>query len=259
MMQREIRADEMVAAAARVARIAENARVGVVTGAGVSVASGVPDFRGNTGLWVRFDPMEYATISAFREDPAKVWRMFRAVDDVLRGVAPNAAHDAIAALERLGLSPGVVTQNIDGLHERAGSQRVVSVHGHTGELHCIYCGASYARGSVAPEADGVPYCGCGRALKPAVTLFGEELPAMAMTTARRMTEDVDVLLVVGTSGMVAPANTLPDMVQARGGRVVEVNLSPHPVAATGKEDVFLRARAEHFMPALVQALSGESA
>lgn len=230
----------------------------VLTGAGVSVESGVPDFRGGGGLWERFNPMEYATIEAFRSRPQKVWEMFRAVQELLAGVEPNAAHRALAGMEGAGLVDAVVTQNIDGLHRRAGSREVVAFHGRADILHCIWCGARYALAARRPESDGVPWCDCGRPLKPEVVLFGEQLPEDAVQRAQQHVLAARTLLIVGTSGDVAPANQLPDAARARGTRIVEIN--PHHAAfASAAEDVWIPEAAAEVLPALLAALEAGKA
>src|SRR5215212_408795 len=163
--------DRRVNASALSRLIREHQPCVALTGAGVSTESGIPDFRSATGLWAEFDPQEYASLSAFRADPRKVWRFYKPRISMLTEAEPNAAHRALAALERAGLVEGVITQNIDVLHERAGSRNVVEVHGSIRSASCPRCGASYAREHVIEqlaEADAPECAACGAVLKPDV-------------------------------------------------------------------------------------------
>jgi NAD-dependent deacetylase len=199
-----------------------------LTGAGISTESGIPDFRSPTGVWARFDPMEYATISAFRRDPEKVWTFYSPRFSMLRDAQPNAAHLALAALEERGLVRAVVTQNIDLLHERAGSREVVEVHGSIRECICPACGRTYTLDEVESLLDGaaVPRCACGAVLKPGVVMFGELLPESAIDRAFELARAAGLLLVVGSTLEVAPVSGLPWETAQAGGDVAIVNLGP---------------------------------
>jgi len=198
----------------------------VLTGAGISTESGIPDFRSPTGIWARYDPMEYASIDAFLADPAKVWAFYAKRLDVLGGAEPNAGHRALAELERRGWVDAVVTQNIDRLHARAGSRNVVEVHGSIATSSCLDCG------EVVPMDEAVsllpvPACPrCGRVLKPDVVMFGELLPAGAVDRAVHLVSEARLLLVVGSSLEVYPVAGLPLETLAAGGRVAIVNRGP---------------------------------
>ena len=200
----------------------------VLTGAGVSTESGIPDFRSPTGIWAEFDPMEYATISAFRRDPEKVWSFYAPRFSTLTRAQPNAAHRAIAELEARGLVRAVVTQNIDLLHERAGSRDVVEVHGSIRDCECLACGARYALSEVERLLAGtaVPRCTCGSVLKPGVVMFGELLPADAIDRAFALAREAALLLVVGSALEVTPVASLPAETVYAGGAVAIVNLGP---------------------------------
>jgi len=242
---------EAIAAAAR---HVTSARKGVaLTGAGISVASGVPDFRSAGGLWERFDPREYASIDAFVAEPDKVWEMFRAVDDLLQQARPNPAHNAIATLERQGALRGVVTSNIDGLHQAAGSRRVIEYHGNVGELHCIGCGATASIKRARRTTDRAPRCRCGNPLKPTVVLFGEMIPLGASAAASELVRECDLLLVVGTSATVAPVSELPLLARAAGAVVVEFNVEPTALTHRAA-DIHVPGPAEETLPELLQAL-----
>jgi NAD-dependent deacetylase len=202
-----------------------------LTGAGVSTESGIPDFRSATGLWAEFDPLEYASLPAFRADPRKVWRFYKPRIAMLTQAEPNAAHRALAALERAGLVEAVITQNIDVLHERAGSRNVVEVHGSIRTASCPRCGASYARQQVIEQladADAPECAACGAVLKPDVVFFGELLPVEAIERAAGLARRAEVLLVVGSALEVHPVAALPEETLAAGGRLAIVNKGPTP-------------------------------
>ncbi len=214
--------------------IRDNQPCVVLTGAGVSTESGIPDFRSPSGIWAKYDPMDYATIEAFRRDPVKVWEFYGKRFEALAHAEPNAAHDALAGLERAGLVDAIVTQNIDGLHQRAGSRDVVEVHGSIRTSSCLGCGYSVSLAEVrvmlvdAPA----PACkGCGAILKPDVVMFGEFLPAGAMERAVDLARAAGLLLVVGSSLAVFPVAGLPHETLAAGGKLAIVNREPTPYDA----------------------------
>jgi NAD-dependent deacetylase len=193
----------------------------VLTGAGISTESGIPDFRSPAGIWAHYDPLEYATIDAFRRDPEKVWEFYALRLGVVAEAEPNAGHLALAELERSGLVAAVVTQNIDGLHQQAGSQEVIEVHGSIRTASCLRCGE---RGELEP---GKPRCPrCGAILKPDVVMFGELLPAGTMDRAVALARAAGLLLVVGSSLEVYPVAGLPDEAVSAGGALAIVNRGP---------------------------------
>ena len=195
----------------------------VLTGAGISTESGIPDFRSRTGIWAEYDPMEYATIDAFRRDPRKVWEFYALRLDVLARAEPNDGHLALAELERRGLVQAVITQNIDGLHQRAGSQNVVEVHGSIRTASCLECGEN------AALEQALPVCPrCGAIMKPDVVMFGELLPVEAMERAVELAQGAGLLLVVGSTLEVYPVAGLPDETLAAGGALAIVNRGRTP-------------------------------
>lgn len=226
--------------------------VAVLTGAGISVESGIPDFRSKGGLWTRFPPEEYATIAAFRRDPEKVWRMLSEMEKVLDAAAPNPGHTTLAEMERRGFVGGIVTQNIDGLHQAAGSKSVVEFHGSHATLSCLSCGAAMTRAE-ARALPLPPRCGCGKILKPDVIFFGEAIPGLALARAQELAKSCSVMLVVGTSAEVAPASQMPALAKRCGAKIIEVNLERTMLTAT-VTDVFLRGRAGESLPELLAAL-----
>jgi NAD-dependent deacetylase len=197
-----------------------------LTGAGVSTESGIPDFRSATGLWARYDPMEYATIDAFRRDPVKVWDFWGKRIDVLQEARPNAAHLALAELERRGLLRAVITQNIDRLHEQAGSSDVVEVHGSIRTCSCLACGEVVPFDEVVrllADAPAPPCPRCGEILKPDVVMFGELLREAAIDRAYQLAREARLLLVVGSALEVWPVAGLPSETLGAGGSVAIVN------------------------------------
>jgi NAD-dependent protein deacetylase/lipoamidase len=202
----------------------------VLTGAGISTESGIPDFRSPTGVWAQYDPEEYATIRAFRADPVKVWSFYSLRYHALTEAQPNAGHEALAELERIGHVRAVVTQNIDTLHERAGSRDVVEVHGSIRTCSCPSCGQRYLREEVLgflEEGADAPRCeDDGTVLKPDVVFFGELLPEAAIDRAYELARTTRLMLVVGSQLEVWPVSQLPAETVAGGGEVAIVNRGP---------------------------------
>ncbi len=194
-----------------------------LTGAGISVESGVPAFRGKSGLWDKYPIEEYATIEAFVRNPQKVWAFFKEFYEVLNKAKPNPAHIALASLEKAGVLKSIVTQNIDNLHQRAGSRNVIEFHGSGSTLECLECGSvvHFDEQMLTPP---VPTCDCGGLLKPQIVLFGEAIPFSALEAAQREALLCDVMLVVGTSAQIAPASMLPIVAKRRGAMIVEMNV-----------------------------------
>jgi NAD-dependent deacetylase len=224
------------ASADRAARLAGLIRVHqpcvVLTGAGVSTESGIPDFRSPTGLWAQFDPLDYGSIDTFRRDPARVWRFYAPRFAALTSAEPNAAHHALAELERRGLVAAVVTQNIDLLHERAGSRDVLEMHGSIRTSTCPRCRRRYDLAEVLPlirAGDGAPRCADdGAVLKPDVVFFGELLPERELDRAYDLARAARLLLVVGSTLEVYPVAGLPEETLSAGGRLAIVNRGPTP-------------------------------
>lgn len=194
-----------------------------LTGAGISVESGVPAFRGKNALWDRYPVEEYATIEAFVRNPQKVWGFFKEFYEVLSRAEPNPAHVALKNLEEAGILKSIVTQNIDNLHQRAGSKNVVEFHGSASTLECLGCG-SVVQFEERMLTGPAPTCGCGGLLKPQIVLFGEAIPFSALEAARHESLLCDLMLVIGTSAQVAPASMLPLFAKQRGAMIVEMNV-----------------------------------
>ncbi len=211
---------------ARVAEVIRRSRYVIAfTGAGISAESGVPTFRGEGGLWNRFRPEELATPEAFFRDPFRVWRWYAWRMDLIRKAKPNEAHIALAKLEEVGIVKAVITQNVDGLHQRAGSRRVIELHGNIWRVRCVNPRCSYVSKLSEPPKELPPKCPqCGSLLRPDVVWFGEPLPPRAWEEAVKEAERTDCIIVVGTSGAVMPAALIPSIVKERGGIVIEINI-----------------------------------
>jgi len=226
-----------------------------MTGAGVSAGSGISTFRAEDGIWARFPVEEYGTAAAFRRDPEKVWRLFGSLDGELRDARPNPAHTALAALEKLGLLGGLVTQNIDGLHQAAGSREVVELHGTVATGHCPGCRRTYRREDVAPWPPAPRCSSCDAVLRPDIVLFDDIIPEQAFSRAAKLFRKADAVLAVGTGLEVAPASWLVMGAPAYGATVVVVD--PHPSAkARAVATVVVAAAAEEALPALVEIARG---
>jgi NAD-dependent deacetylase len=212
--------------------IAASDRVVALTGAGVSVPSGIPDFRTpGKGLWAKVDPMAVATIDAFHSDTKRFWDFYRPRFHDLADKEPNPGHTVLAELERRGRLDAVITQNIDRLHRKAGSEDVIEVHGSIATASCTSCGESYPLDEVESlfDADGVATCrGCAGKVKPDVVLFGELLPADAMARAEQLCSSADLLLCIGSSLEVHPVAGLPGLTLAQGGRIAIITRSSTP-------------------------------
>jgi len=223
----------------------------VLTGAGVSTESGIPDFRSRAGIWAQYDPMEYATIDAFRRDPEKVWDFYGRRLGALVDAEPNAAHRALAELEEAGWVRATVTQNIDLLHDRAGSREVVEVHGSIRTSSCLRCGDVLPFRDVV-ERLPVPRCSCGAVLKPDVVMFGELLPAEAIERATALAREAALMLVVGSSLEVYPVAALPADTLEAGGKLAILNRDPTPY--DGEAELVVRASAGATLATVADAL-----
>ncbi len=228
--------------------LAAAARLVVTTGAGISAESGIPTFRGPGGLWRRFRAEDLATPEAFRRDPRLVWEWYDWRRGLIAQAAPNAGHLALVEMEQGRDSFQLITQNVDGLHQRAGSQRVIEVHGNIWRVRCIDCGTE-SLNLETPLPQLPPRCPCGGMLRPGVVWFGEDLPRTALETAWSAAEQGDLMLVVGTSSLVYPAAALPDIARRHGARIVEIN--PDPTPLSDRADLSLRGSAAQILPRLL--------
>lgn len=242
----------MQAALARARSLLGSARrVAVLTGAGISAESGIPTFRdAQTGLWAKFDPMQLASEEGYRADPALVWRWYAWRRELVSKAQPNAGHLALARAERRFDAFDLITQNVDGLHARAGSTSLVELHGNIMRTLCLErCG--YVEAEIARLPTGEPpRCPrCGQWLRPGVVWFGEMLEPADLEASERAAVACDLMLVVGTSGLVYPAAGLPAAARRAGARVIIVN--PHPTELDGPADSVLRGPAAELLPVLL--------
>lgn len=224
-----------------------------LTGAGISVESGIPPFRGKGSLWETIDPMEFAHIESFLKNPERVWRGFLAgMKDLLDRARPNQGHLGLVALEEMGRLSTIITQNIDGLHQLAGSSDVIEFHGNFAWQRCMTCDTLIPSSdidlSVLP-----PRCDCGGLLRPDCVFFGEMIPDLSLSRSRSLASTCDVMIVVGTSAVVQPAAMMPVIAKNSGAVVIEVN--PEPTPLTGSvSDHFLRGTAGRVLSALVEEI-----
>lgn len=219
-----------------------------LTGAGISAESGVPTFRGKDGLWRNYRAEELATPEAFRKDPKLVWEFYEWRRGLLSKVKPNRGHYALAELEKKKEEFAIITQNVDGLHSLAGSRNVVELHGNIWVVRCAVCGKEKEDRTV-PMEEIPPRCSCGGLLRPGVVWFGEMLPVDALNKTYELLENTDLMLVIGTSGVVQPAASFATMVKQRGAFVVEINLERTPVSSF--MDVVINGRAGDILPQIV--------
>lgn len=239
----EVLADPRLAQKVRSAR-----RVGVLTGAGISAESGIPTFRGEQGLWKKFRPEELANFDAFMANPTLVWEWYRFRRDIVRKAQPNAGHRALAAWETKIDGFTLITQNVDGLHRRAGSRNIIELHGNLERDRCLECRRICEADDERGEGP-VPQCQCGGRLRPDVVWYGEVLPEGAMERATDAAWQSEVFLTVGTSAVVYPAASLPFAAKRQGALLVEVNPEPTPVSEAADYSLF--GPAGEVLPALV--------
>ena len=232
-------------------------RLVALTGAGISTESGIPDFRGEDGLWTRVAATSYRAFLSDAQARKDYWRLRRELMPLVANAQPNAAHRALAALDRRGALAGIITQNFDGLHQAAGiaPERVVELHGNTREAACQSCGARQPIAAVQARVEAgeeEPRCACGGFLKAATILFGQPLPHGALEAAKELLQSCDVLLVVGSSLRVTPAARLPLIALERGVPLLIVNLEPTPLDS--RADVVARASAGWALTRIVASL-----
>ncbi|NLN93640.1 MAG: NAD-dependent deacylase [Candidatus Hydrogenedens sp.] len=240
--------DDLVKKAAEA--IAGKKRGVAVTGAGISVESGIEDFRSPGGLWTRYPPQEYATLDSFFANPDKVWEMWYQLGDTLEAARPNPAHIALAGLEEMGLLEAVITQNIDGLHQAGGSKTVIEYHGNASKIKCTTC-QDLRDIDLRVHTEGAPRCSCGGIMKPDVIFFGEMIPPDALQTSDMLVESCEFMIIVGTSAQVYPVAGLPYLAKQIGAVVIECNLEE--TAFTNiVTDYFLQGPAGTTLPRLLE-------
>ena len=222
-----------------------------LTGAGVSTESGIPDFRSQGGLWSKYDPSEYATITAFRSNPEKVWEMLREMDELVGNAQPNKAHFGLGALEEMGRLDCVITQNIDNLHQAGGSKNVIEYHGNSSTLSCLWCGKKFKTEDKRDEYP--PRCDCKKILKPDVIFFGEVPPQDAMSKSFDLAASAQALMVVGTSAVVSPVNAIPQITKQNGAKIIEIN-KERTHLTNSITDIFLQGSAGEIISMVVESV-----
>ncbi len=230
--------------------ISRSKSIAVLTGAGVSAESGVPTFRGQDGLWKNFKPEDLATPEAFARDPRLVWEWYDSRRGLVAQAQPNAAHRALAELERRTPGFTLITQNVDGLHDLAGSGRILKLHGDIWRVRCLDCGANFPNRRV-PLPKLPPHCACGGMARPGVVWFGEPLPEGMMEEAEHAVAAAEVFLVIGTSAQVYPAAGLIPFAKKSGAKVIEINPEETPYSAMA--DCALQGKAAELLPQLIAA------
>jgi NAD-dependent deacetylase len=228
--------------------LAEATNVAVLTGAGISAESGVPTFRGSDGLWREYKAEDLATPEAFSRDPDLVWAWYDWRRGIIAKAVPNAAHKTLVQLEVRKPGFTLITQNVDGLHDMAGSGKILKLHGDIWRMRCTECGANFPNRRV-PLPKIPPHCACGGMARPGVVWFGEPLPEGMMKEAEHAVASAQVFLVIGTSAVVYPAAGLIPYAKQSGARVIEINTEP--TAATAIVDCALQGPASEILPALL--------
>jgi len=226
-----------------------------LTGAGISVESRIPPFRGKGGIWEKFDPMEYAHIDAFMNDPVKVWNaLLKDMKEIIDQAEPNPGHRGLARLEALNILKTVITQNVDGLHQSAGNTDVIEFHGSFARHFCIACGTR-VKTSEIDLSEIPPKCACGGIYRPDCVFFGEMIPPQALQRSREISSSCDLMLVIGTSAMVQPAALMPVIAKQAGAKIIEIN--PERTPLTGSiSDYLIQGKAGEILTAVLKALEG---
>ncbi len=229
-------------------------RIAVLTGAGISAESGVPTFRDRDGLWTKLNPQELAFMEAFLKNPQHVWEWYQSRRKVMQEVKPNPAHYTLAAMEDFYPVFSIATQNIDGLHQRAGSRKVFELHGNIERNRCSVCGRFV---ELPDETAEPPRCSCGGLIRPDVVWFGEMLPEEALDSAAQAARTAEVYFSIGTSAQVFPAAQLPYDAAEHGAFLVEINAEP--TALTPYAHISLQGKAGEILPRLWRAISEKAA
>ena len=233
--------------------LAASKDVVALTGAGISVESKIPPFRGKGGLWEKIDPMEYAHIDAFKKNPTKVWNvLLKDMKEIIDKAIPNDAHKGLARLEELGILKTIITQNIDGLHQMAGNTDVIEFHGTYKWHRCMDC-KNRCKSSRIDLTNIPPLCDCGGIYRPEVVLFGEIIPPEHLWRSKQLASDCDLMLVIGTSATVQPAALMPHIAKESGSKVIEIN--PEETLLTGSiSDYLILGKAGEVMSSIITEL-----
>lgn len=233
--------------------LAGTQKVVALTGAGISVESGIPPFRGKGGLWERFDPMEYAHINAFMKNPAKVWNvLIKEMKGIIDKARPNDAHKGLARLEDLGILTTIITQNVDGLHQMAGNTDVIEFHGNFAWQRCLDCGNRCETAKI--DVTRIPpRCECGGIYRPDCVFFGEMIPPQHLYRAEKVASNCDIMLVVGTSALIQPAASIPVVAKQAGAKIIEINPERTPLSEK-TSDYIIMGKAGEAMNRIVAEL-----
>jgi NAD-dependent deacetylase len=246
-------AEELITRAAR--DIVKAKKTVALTGAGMSCESGIAPFRGEGGLWEKYDPVEYAYIDTLRTNPGKSWILLSGMQKEILKSRPNLGHLSLAELERLGFLSSIITQNVDGLHHEAGSKNVIEFHGNHRRAYCMECGKRVSSEEISLETLP-PRCECKGVYRPDVVFFGEAIPYDALTKSNQEVNTCDVMLVVGTSAEVQPAAGLPSIAQSSGATIIEINIEQTPF--TGHTSTyFIKGPAGTVLPKIVDTIKEE--
>ena len=234
--------------------LARSKAVVALTGAGISVESGIPPFRGKGGLWEKIDPMEVAHIDAFMANPERVWNLLiKDMKTLLDQARPHPGHTSLVVLEQVGILRTIITQNVDSLHQAAGSSDVIEFHGNFAWQRCLKCDRPIETARV-DLVQIPPRCSCGGILRPDCIFFGEMIPHQALVRSQQVSAQCDAMLVIGTSAMVQPAATMPLIAKDNGATIIEINREPTPLTSR-ISDLALMGNAGSVIPRLVEAVS----
>ena len=247
--------DELITRAAR--DIAKAKKVVALTGAGMSVESGIAPFRGKGGIWEKYDPVEYAYIDTLRTNPGKTWILLSEMQREILKAQPNPGHLSLAELERLGFLRSIITQNVDGLQHEAGSKNIIEFHGNHRQAYCMECRKPIKSEEISLDTLP-PHCDCGGVLRPDVVFFGEAIPHEALTKSDQETRSCDVMLVIGTSAEVQPAASLPGVAQSSGATIIEINIEPTSFTSY-TSTYFIKGKAGEVLPNITDRIKNESA
>lgn len=224
----------------------------VLTGAGISAASGIPTFRGKDGLWKKHRALDLATPQAFNNNPALVWEWYHWRQKIILRSKPNPAHVALVELETKVKEYLLLTQNVDNLHQRAGSRHVLELHGNIFRTQCIQCGIKASHADIETPFVGIPKCSCGGMLRPDVVWFGEPIPPSIWQTTVDFLNKADTVIICGTSGVVWPAAALPEMAKSKGSTLIEINIEATPISQM--VDIFLGGKSSEILPKIAAGI-----
>lgn len=247
--------EELITRAAR--DILKAKKVVALTGAGMSVESNIAPFRGQGGIWEKYDPVEYAYIDVLRKNPGKTWILLSEMQKEILKAKPNAGHLSLAELERLGFLSSIITQNVDGLHHEAGNTSIIEFHGNHRVAYCMQCSKRLKSEAVSLEVLP-PRCNCGGVIRPDVVFFGEAIPYEALNKSNHEARTCNVMLVIGTSAEVQPAASLPDIAKSSGATIIEINIEATSFTAY-TSTYFIKGKAGEILPRIVSLVKSDAA